>query len=147
MTSRRNQLLKKLVGTTIGEDEKKLYQLTIERICADMCDYYFKFYHNEGPGAMVYVPEHEDENKSMFYLTVDNLITAVDDLNKRDMEGAADVMKQAITRAEKLDPEKEALFIIQDSKEMALVHYKIDSEGASFKMMWPKVHGVLVKDH
>ena len=44
MTSRRNQLLKKLVGTAIGEDEKKLYQLTIERICADMCDYYFKFY-------------------------------------------------------------------------------------------------------
>ena len=47
MTSRRNQLLKKLVGTAIGEDEKKLYQLTIERICADMCDYYFKFYHNK----------------------------------------------------------------------------------------------------
>ena len=135
MTSRRHQLLKKLIGTAIGEDEKKLYQLTIERICADMCEYYQKFYQNEGPGAMVYAPEQEDEKKSMFYLTVDNLITAVDDLNKRDMEGAADVMKQAITRSEKLDPDKEALFIIQDSKEMALVHYKIDSEGASFKMM------------
>ena len=135
MTSRRFQLLKKLIGTAIGEDEKKLYQLTIERICADMCEYYQKFYQNEGPGAMVYAPEQEDEKKSMFYLTVDNLITAVDDLNKRDMEGAADVMKQAITRAEKLDPEKEALFIIQDSKEMSLIHYKIDSEGASFKMM------------
>ena len=135
MTSRRHQLLKKLIGTAIGEDEKKLYQLTIERICADMCEYYQKFYQNEGPGAMVYAPEQEDEKKSMFYLSVNNLITAVDDLNKRDMEGAADVMKQAITRAEKLDPEKEALFIIQDSKEMALVHYKIDSEGASFKMM------------
>ena len=135
MTSRRHQLLKKLIGTAIGEDEKKLYQLTIERICADMCEYYQKFYQNEGPGAMVYAPEQEDEKKSMFYLSVNNLITAVDDLNKNDMEGAADVMKQAITRAEKLDPEKEALFIIQDSKEMALVHYKIDSEGASFKMM------------
>ena len=135
MTSRRHQLLKKLIGTAIGEDEKKLYQLTIERICADMSEYYQKFYQNEGPGAMVYAPEQEDEKKSMFYLSVNNLITAVDDLNKRDMEGAADVMKQAITRAEKLDPEKEALFIIQDSKEMALVHYKIDSEGASFKMM------------
>ena len=135
MTSRRHQLLKKLIGTAIGEDEKKLYQLTIERICADMCEYYQKFYQNEGPGAMVYAPEQEDEKKSMFYLSVNNLITAVDDLNKRDMEGAADVMKQAITRAEKLDPDKEALFIIQDSKEMSLVHYKIDSEGASFKMM------------
>ena len=135
MTSRRHQLLKKLIGTAIGEDEKKLYQLTIERICADMCEYYQKFYQNEGPGAMVYAPEQEDEKKSMFYLSVNNLITAVDDLNKRDMEGAADVMKQAITRSEKLDPDKEALFIIQDSKEMSLVHYKIDSEGASFKMM------------
>ena len=146
MTSRRNQLLKKLVGKAVGEDEKKLYQLTIERICADMCEYYYKFYHNDGPGAMVYVPEHEDEKKSMFYLTVDNLITAVDDLNKQDMEGAADVMRQAITRAEKLDPDKEALFIIQDTKEMSLVHYKIDSEGASFKMMWLEDHGVLVRD-
>ena len=135
MTSRRQQLLKKLIGTAIGEDEKKLYQLTIERICADMCEYYQKFYQNEGPGAMVYAPEQEDEKKSMFYLSVNNLITAVNDLNKRDMEGAADVMKQAITRSEKLDPDKEALFIIQDSKQMSLVHYKIDSEGASFKMM------------
>ena len=135
MTSRRNQLLKKLIGKTTGEDEAKLYKLTIERICDDMCEYYYKFYHNDGPGAMVYVPEHEDEKKSMFYLTVDNLISAVDDLNKNDMEGAADVMRQAITRAEKLDPDKEALFIIQDSKEMSLVHYKIDSAGASFKHM------------
>ena len=135
MTSRRNQLLKKLIGTAIGEDEKKLYQLTIERVCADMCDFYTKFYNNEGPGAMVYVPTHEDEKKSMFYLTVNNLIHAVDDLTKNDLEGAAEVMKKAIVRAEKLDPDKEALFIIQDEKEMSLVHYKRYCEGAGFKMM------------
>ena len=135
MTNRRNKLLKKLIGTAIGEDEKKLYQLTIERICADMCDFYTKFHNNEGPGAMVYVPTHEDQKKTMFYLTVNNLISAVDDLNKNELEGAADVMKQAIVRAEKLDPDKEALFIIQDDKEMSLIHYKKDCEGASFKMM------------
>ena len=135
MTSRRNKLLKKLIGTAIGEDEKKLYQLTIERICADMCEFYQKFYSNEGPGVMVYVPTHEDEKKSMFYLTVNNLITAVDDLTKNDLEGAADVMKKAIKRAEKINPDKEALFIIQDDKEMSLVHYKRDCEGAGFKMM------------
>ena len=135
MTNRRNQLLKKLIGTAIGEDEKKLYQLTIERVCADMCDFYNKFHNNEGPGAMVYVPTHEDQKKTMFYLTVNNLIAAVDDLTKNDLEGAADVMKKAIIRAEKLDPDKEALFIIQDEKEMSLVHYKRDCEGAGFKMM------------
>ena len=31
MTSRRHQLLKKLIGTAIGEDEKKLYQLTMQQ--------------------------------------------------------------------------------------------------------------------
>ena len=135
MTNRRNKLLKKLIGTAIGEDEKKLYKLTIERVCADMCDFYTKFHNNEGPGAMVYVPTHEDQKKTMFYLTVNNLIAAVDDLTKNDLEGAADVMKKAIIRAEKLDPDKEALFIIQDEKEMSLVHYKRDCEGAGFKMM------------
>jgi len=135
MTNRRNKLLKKLIGTAIGEDEKKLYQLTIERICADMCDFYTKFHNNEGPGAMVYVPTHEDQKKTMFYLTVNNLIAAVDDLTKNDLEGAADVMKKAIKRAEKINPDKEALFIIQDEKEMSLVHYKRDCEGAGFKMM------------
>jgi len=123
MTNRRNKLLKKLIGTAIGEDEKKLYQLTIERVCADMCDFYTKFHNNEGPGAMVYVPTHEDQKKTMFYLTVNNLIAAVDDLTK------------AIKRAEKINPDKEALFIIQDDKEMSLVHYKRDCEGAGFKMM------------
>ena len=102
MTNRRNKLLKKLIGTAIGEDEKKLYQLTIERVCADMCDFYTKFYNNEGPGAMVYVPTHEDEKKSMFYLTVNNLISAVDDLTKNDLEGAADVMKKAISASRKI---------------------------------------------
>jgi hypothetical protein len=135
MTNRRNKLLKKLIGTAIGEDEKKLYKLTIERVCADMCDFYTKFYNNEGPGAMVYVPTHEDQKKTMFYLTVNNLIAAVDDLTKNDLEGAADVMKKAIKRAEKINPDKEALFIIQDDKEMSLVHYKRDCEGAGFKMM------------
>ena len=36
---------------------------------------------------------------------------------------------------EKIDPDKEAIFIIQDSKQMSLIHYKKDCEGASFKMM------------
>ena len=135
MTSRRNQLLKKLIGKVTSEDEKKLYQLTIERICADMCEFYYKFYHNDGPGVIVYAPEQEDEEKSMFYLPIDNLKIAIDDLNKAGNEGAADVMKKAILRAEKVDPDKEAIFIIQDSRQMSLIHYKKDCEGASFKMM------------
>ena len=47
---------------------KKLYQLTIERICADMCEFYQKFYHNEGPGAMVYVPEFMKMKRNLCFI-------------------------------------------------------------------------------
>ena len=134
MTSRRNELLKKLLRTVTSDDEAKLLQLTIERICADMCEFYSEFYKKEGPGAMVYVPD-APEKKSMFYLTVDHLMNAVNDLSNRDMSDIAEVMKKAITRAESIEPEKEALFIIQDQERMSLIHYKIDSEGANFTQM------------
>tara|TARA_R100000231_G_scaffold51287_1_gene43306 strand:- start:447 stop:635 length:189 start_codon:yes stop_codon:yes gene_type:complete len=60
-------------------------------------------------------------------------MNALNDLNNREMEGPADVMRKAIARAEQIDPMKESLFIIQDDNAMSLVHLKHDSEGASFK--------------
>ena len=135
MASRRDRLVKQLMKSVTGEDEATLMKLTVERICADMCEFYKNFYKNEGPGAMVYVPDAIDEKKSMFYLTVDHLMNAVNDLTNRDMSDIADVMKKAITRAESIEPEKEALFIIQDKEKMSLIHYKIDSDGANFTQM------------
>ena len=135
MASRRDRLVKQLMKSVTGEDEATLMKLTVERICADMCEFYKNFYKNEGPGAMVYVPDAIDDKKSMFYLTVDHLMNAVNDLNNRDMSDIADVMKKAITRAESVEPEKEALFIIQDKEKMSLIHYKIDSDGANFTQM------------
>ena len=135
MASRRDKLVKQLMKSVTGEDEATLMKLTVERICADMCEFYKNFYKNEGPGAMGYVPDAIDEKKSMFYLTVDHLMNAVNDLTNRDMSDIADVMKKAITRAESIEPEKEALFIIQDKEKMSLIHYKIDSDGANFTQM------------
>lgn len=131
MTSRRDQLLKKLLRNVTGEDEATLMKLTVERICADMCDFFKNFYKNEGPGVMIYVPDAVDEKKSMFYLNLEQLKLAVNDLNKRDISGAADVIKNALNRAESIEPEKEALFIIQDKEKMSLIHYKVDSEGVN----------------
>ena len=91
-----------------------------------MCDFYEKFYANEGPGAMVYLPRVEDPTKSMFYLTVAALMEAQSDLRSREMEGPADVMQKAIARAEFIDPKTAGLFIIQDDKEMSLICYQRD---------------------
>ena len=119
MTSRRDKLVKKLMRGVTGKDEATLMKLTVERVCADMCEFYLNFY----------------EKKSMFYLTVDHLMNALDDFTKRSMDGEAGVMKQAIARAEPIDPAKEALFIIQDKDRMSLIHYKIDCDGANFVQM------------
>jgi len=124
MTSRRKELLSRLNLSNPTEEEKILTQLTIERICADMCDFFESFYAQEGPGAMVYLPKAEKEEDSMFYLAVPHMINALDDFKRQEMEGPAEVMQKAIARGEALNPLKEALFIIQDEKEMSLVHYK-----------------------
>ena len=133
MTSRRNKLLLKMLETTTGETEEKLLKLSIERIVADQAEYYKKFYKNEGAGAMVFMPQKKDED-SMFYLTVDLLIKAVNDANKRDL-GGVEHLRKAISIAESLDPEKEALFVLQDKDDIQLFHFKTDEENPSLLQM------------
>lgn len=132
MTSRRNKMLTHLMKGATGEMEDTLMKLSIERICADMCEYYLKFYQLEGPGAMVFKPQAEEKD-SMFYLPVDALITALDD--NKDNEQLHEVFQSAIRRAEQLDPTKESLFLVQDDKELALIHYKHDTSGSGFMML------------
>lgn len=88
-----------------------------------MCDFYEQFYAFEGPGAIIYIPNAEKEEDSMFYLAVPHMISALEDFKRKELEGPAEVMQKAIARAEALNPDKEALFIIQDDKEMSLIHY------------------------
>ncbi len=133
MTSRRNKLLLRMLGTTTGETEEKLLKLSIERIVADQADYYKKFYENEGPGAMVFMPQKKDED-SMFYLTVDLLIKAVNDANNKEL-GGVEHLRKAISIAESLDPEKEALFVLQDKDDIQLFHFKTDEENPSLLQM------------
>lgn len=134
MTARRKEMISKLMLSAPTETEQAMVKIAIERICADMCEYYRGFYSIEGPGAMVYVPNAEEKD-SMFYLTVENLMNALADFNKRDMDGPAEIMKKTIARAESVDPEKESLFIIQDEQQMSLIHYKHDNQEHNFMRM------------
>ena len=59
----------------------------------------------------------------MFYLTVEHLMNAVEDMSSRDMPEYANVMRRAIAQAEEINPKKEALFILQDPKYVSLIHY------------------------
>jgi len=96
--------------------------LIIERILADMSDFYEKFFKAEGPGVIVYAPDNTEN--SMYYMTTKELITGLEDLSSRGIDGAAEVMRKAIAKAESVDPEKESIFIIQDKKGLKLFHFK-----------------------
>ena len=122
MTDRRQKLVKKLLKTNPTENEEKMLTLIIERICADMADFYEKFFAAQGPGVVVYAPD--STQNTMYYMTTKELITGLEDLTSRDIEGAANVMRRAIAKAESIDPEKEALFIIEDKKGLKLFHFK-----------------------
>jgi len=132
MTDRRQKLLKHLSKANPTESERRMTQLVIERICSDMCDFYDKFYAQEGPGAIIYVPRADNDEDTMFYLTVPALMTALKDFRNHDMEGPADVMQKAIARAESLDIQKEALFVLQDDQYMSLIHYKRELSAQPF---------------
>lgn len=134
MSERRKKMIDKMMSTAPTEAEKAMVKLTIERICADMCEYYRGFHSIEGPGAMVYVPDAAEKD-TMFYLTVECLMNALADFNKREMDGPASVIQKAIARAESVNPEKESLFIIQDKDQMSLIHYKHDNQEDSFMRM------------
>ena len=124
MTDRRQQLIKKLLKANPSENEEKMATLIIERILADMADFYEKFFATTGPGVIVYAPDKKEN--SMYYMSTKELITGLEDLSSRGIDGAAEVMRKAIAKAESIDPEREALFIIEDKKGLKLFHFKRD---------------------
>ena len=122
MTDRRQKLLKKLLKNNPSENEEKMATLIIERILADMSDFYEKFFNAQGPGVIVYAPDSKEN--SMYYMTTKELITGLEDLSSRGIDGAAEVMRKAIAKAESINPEKESIFIIEDKKGLKLFHFK-----------------------
>ena len=122
MTDRRQKLVKKLLKANPSENEEKMLTLIVERICADMADFYEKLFNAEGPGVVIYAPDNTQN--TMYYMTTKELITGLEDLSSRGIDGAAEVMRRAIAKAESIDPEREALFIIEDKKGLKLFHFK-----------------------
>ena len=122
MANRKQKLVQKLLKANPSENEEKMATLIIERILADMADFYEKFFNAEGPGVVIYAPDNTQN--TMYYMTTKELITGLEDLSSRGIDGAAEVMRKAIAKAESIDPEREALFIIEDKKGLKLFHFK-----------------------
>ena len=102
MTERRKKILNKLLKANPTEAEQKMLDLVIERVSVDMAEFYEKFYKAEGPGAIVYAPKSEEN--TMFYLTEDHLMNAIEDMSSRDMKELADIMRRALVKSKAINP-------------------------------------------
>ena len=71
MTDRRQKLVKKLLKANPSENEEKMLTLIIERICADMADFYEKFFAAQGPGVVVYAPD--STQNTMYYASMNRI--------------------------------------------------------------------------
>ena len=123
MTDRRQKLVKKLLKANPSENEEKMLTLIIERICADMADFYEKFFAAQGPGVVVYAPDNTQN--TMYYMTTKELITGLEDLTSRGYRRCCRCNEKSnSSKAESIDPEREAIFIIEDKKGLKLFHFK-----------------------
>ena len=116
MTDRKQKLIKKLLKPNPSENEEKMLTLIVERICADMSDFYEKFFNAEGPGVIVYAPD----NTENICIICRQLITGLEDLLSR-YRWCCRGYEKSNAKAE--SPEREAIFII-DKKGLKLFHFK-----------------------
>ena len=80
--NRRERLLASIIGPEMDKDKAKMLDTTIKFILGDMGMQYAKLWGLEGPGVMVFQPNIKD--KSMFYLTLEELNTAKEDAERNN---------------------------------------------------------------
>ena len=72
--NRRERLLSSVIGTERDDTKTKMLDATLQLILGDMGQQYLKHWEAEGPGVMVFQPENED--RSMLFLTLEELHSA-----------------------------------------------------------------------
>ena len=120
--NRRERLLASIVGPEMDEDKVKMLDTTIKFILGDMGMQYTKLWALEGPGVMVFQPNIKD--KSMFYLTLEQLNSAKEDAERNSNDDLVESFRRFIEAAQKIDPESKAGYVINDQQGMR--YFEVD---------------------
>ena len=120
--NRRERLLASIVGPEMDEDKVKMLDTTIKFILGDMGMQYTKLWALEGPGVMVFQPNIKD--KSMFYLTLEELNSAKEDAERNSNDDLVESFRRIIEAAQKIDPDSKAGYVINDQQGMR--YFEVD---------------------
>ena len=120
--NRRERLLASIIGPEMDKDKAKMLDTTIKFILGDMGMQYTKLWALEGPGVMVFQPNIKD--KSMFYLTLEELNSAKEDAERNSNDDLVESFRRIIEAAQKIDPDSKAGYVINDQQGMR--YFEID---------------------
>jgi|TARA_R100000742_G_C4277522_1_gene99482 hypothetical protein len=120
--NRREKLLASIIGPEMDPTKAKMLDTTIKFILGDMCSEYLKFWNAEGEGVMVFQPENHE--RSMFYLTLEELNSAKEDAERTIKHDLVESFSRILNAAQKINPEEKAGFVINDKEGMR--YFEID---------------------
>ena len=120
--NRRERLLASIIGPEMDPEKAKILDTTIKFILGDMCVQYLKFWEAEGPGVMVFQPQ--DKERSMFFLTLEEIHAAQEDAERNNKDDLGESFRRILNAAQKIKPQENAGFIINDKEGMR--YFEVD---------------------
>ena len=120
--NRRERLLASIIGPEMDETKSKMLDTTIKFILGDMGQQYIKMWKAEGPGVMVFQPTNKE--RSMFFLTLEELNSAKEDSERANNGDLAESFRRILEAAQKIKPDEKAGYVINDKEGMR--YFEID---------------------
>jgi len=111
---RREKLITAALDGKTGETEGKYLDAVVKLILGDMGTVYTKFWEAEGPGVICFQPDNKD--RSMFYMTLEELHAAQESCERENNGDLAETFRRILEAAQKLDPAESAGYIINDEE-------------------------------
>ena len=126
--NRREKLIASVVGPELDDKKAKMLDATIKLVLGDMGQHYCKMWDAEGPGVMVFQPQNQE--RSMFFLTLKELHAAQEECERSNDGDIAESFRRILGAAQKIDPTEKAGYLINDAEGMRFfeVNYNQVSE-------------------
>lgn len=126
---RREKLIASVIGPELDDTKAKMLDATMKLILGDMGQHYCKMWEVEGPGVMVFQPQNQE--RSMFFLTLKELHAAQEQCERDNDGDMAESFRRILGAAQKIDPLEKAGYIINDPEGMR--YFEIDYNKESEK--------------
>lgn len=112
--NRREKLINSVLGPEMDKTSARMLDATIKLILGDMGQQYCKMWDVEGPGVMVFQPE--DQERSMFFWTLEELHSAQEKCERENNGDLAESFRRILEAAQKINPMEKAGYVINDKE-------------------------------